>query len=432
MQMAKNASPFKSFAILLIVLLPLCAADLVAKPGLSNARSLGMGGAYGALALGAEAPYYNPANLSIPSPWQISIAALGVGVGAANGSFTKGLYDKYNGQYLSGDSKREILGALSDDGLYSRGSFEVQALSISYRNMAFAASVNGGFNGKIAKDLFDILLVEANRIDKKYAFEPVSGQGQALASFAFSYGYQIPAQLPFLYHLGVGVTAKYLKGLAFSEVTSAKAEAITRFTSVEALGDFHLRKSKGGDGFAVDIGATATLINKWRVFLMLENVLSRMSWHKENEEAIIAFETISSEVDEILASNSNVDSVFASTDTTIAISSFATGLPVVLNIGAVHSFGEFLVAAEYQQGFQEAALSTKSPIFSLGLNYRLLPYLRIRLGLSHEGHLGKAFSGGFGLLLRSVRWDVGVRSYGGLIAKHSKGLLLSTGLFMRF
>jgi hypothetical protein len=430
--MAKDDSRFKSLAVLLTVLLPLWSSYLVAKPGLSNARSLGMGGAYGALALGAEAPCYNPANLSIPSPWRMSVAVLGVGVGVANGSFTKGLYDKYNGQYLSDDSKREILDAMSDDGLYSRANFELQALSISYRNVAFAASVNGGFDGKIAKDLFDILLVEANRIDKKYAFEPVSGQAQALASFGLSYGYQIPARIPFLYHLGVGVTVKYLKGLAFSEVTSSKAEAVTRFTTVEALGDFHLRKSKGGDGFAMDIGATATLINKWRVSLMLENVLSRISWHKENKEAIIAFETISSEVDEILASNSNVDSVFASTDTTIAISSFAKGLPVILNIGATHSFGEFLVAAEYQQGFQESALSTKSPVFSLGLNYRLLPYFRIRLGLSHEGHLGKAFSGGFGVLMRFLRWDVGVRSYGGILAKHSKGLLLGTGLLIRF
>jgi hypothetical protein len=101
----------------LCVLILLLSGGLAWGRGISNARALGMGGAYTAAARGLEAPYWNPANLGLSDGGRYSIGIFGAGVGLKNNSLTLGEYNKYNGSFLDDSDKEFIMNSVPGDGL---------------------------------------------------------------------------------------------------------------------------------------------------------------------------------------------------------------------------------------------------------------------------------------------------------------------------
>jgi hypothetical protein len=399
--------------------------------GMSNARATAMAGAYNGLALGAEAPFVNPANLSFKTSTPLSITIFGVGLQVANNSFNKAYYDRYNGAFLDQVAKRDILDAIPDKGLRMNSMSEAQALGVGYGQFAFSASMIGGAESTLARELFDLAL-NGNQQNRIYSFSPAAGEGIGLLSFAFSSGREIKIHLPYVNQAGIGVTLKYYRGLFYGQVLHARARALTEFSSVQAEGSANLRRSTGGNGFGLDFGATTTLYGKWRASFTVHNLLSTIRWNKQTEATLADFELFHTNLEQIDNFEGEVDSVFVSNDTTKAIGAFSTTLPTVLRLGVVRTFGSWLVTGEWEQGFKSSALSTTTPLLAVGSEYKPWRALRLRMGTSLGGRLGFTLTYGLGFLFGPVHWDFACVNYHGLIPSASRGFGFATSLSMRY
>ena len=101
-----------NFLILLISI-----SKLWSTANISNARSIGLAGAYIGLARGVDAPLWNPANLGLSNNSRLSINLVNLGIGVYNNSFTKSQYDIYNGAHWTGEDIDDIFQSIPDDGL---------------------------------------------------------------------------------------------------------------------------------------------------------------------------------------------------------------------------------------------------------------------------------------------------------------------------
>ena len=300
--------------------------------GMSNARSAAMAGAYNGLALGAEAPFVNPANLSLKTQSPFSMTFLGIGLHAVNNSFSKSYYDRYNGAYLNQAAKNDILGALSENGLRVNSAAEAQALGVGYGPMAFSISVIGGAESTLAREIFDLVL-NGNQENRTYSFKPATAEGVGLAAFALSYGRTIKVPITEVDQFGVGATLKYYRGLFYGKILHAQARVLTQFSEAEAEGSAQLRQATGGNGFGLDLGATATIRKKWRASFTLHNLLSTMRWNRGTEATLTNFELYSTNLEKLNSFDGEVDSVLVSNDTTKAIPAFSASIPTNLRLG---------------------------------------------------------------------------------------------------
>ncbi len=398
---------------------------------MSNARSTAMAGAYNGLALGAEAPFVNPANLSLKTESPFSMTFLGIGLNAVNNSFSKSYYDRYNGAHLDQAAKNDILGAISENGLRMNSAAEVQALGIGYGPWAFSVSAIGGAESTLAREIFDLVL-NGNQENRPYSFKPATAEGFGLAAFAFSYGKAIKMPMSEIDQFGVGATLKYYRGIFYGKILHAQARVLTEFSAAEAEGSVEIRQAGGGNGFGLDLGATATMWKRWRASFTLYNLVSTVSWNKDAEAVLTDFELYSTNVDKLNSFEGEVDSVLVSNDTTRSISAFSTSVPTILRLGILRTFGEWLLAAEWEQGFGDGALSTKTPLFAIGGEYRPWRVLRLRMGTSFGGRQGFTIAYGLGLAFGPVRWDLAGVNYGGFLASVSRGIGLATSISLRY
>ena len=362
----------------------------------------------------------------------MTVTLYGLSIGGTNSAFAKWYYDRYNGAYLDKYAKDDILRVIPRTGVFLNAQTEFQALSVGYGPFAFTTRLVGGVNGRIAREVFEILFEQANEIGRRYSFQPAWSEGSAYGIFSFSYGQKIKFTLPWLNHFGVGVNLKYYRGIYYSRISQSHFQAITRLTSTEANGIFAFKQAQGGRGFGLDAGVVGTFARHYRLSLFIENLFSRVTWNNKTELFRVSFATTSSNIEQMLTNNANADSLFTSGDTTYAIDPFSIGLPVIFRLGILRSFGQLVVTGQWEQSFRDSAFSTKSPLFATGCEYRPLRFLRLRAGLSYGGSVGYAISYGFGLLFGPVRWDFAGRSYGGLLPRYHKGFLLGTSLVLRY
>ncbi|MBD3232860.1 MAG: hypothetical protein GF315_03970, partial [candidate division Zixibacteria bacterium] len=99
--------------MLALVLIP----NLAHGYGESDARSLGMGGAYTAAARGYQSLQNNPANLGLRDNFKSSWEFFSLGAQLRNNAFSLNDYNQYTGAYLTDDDKEEILGKIPSEGL---------------------------------------------------------------------------------------------------------------------------------------------------------------------------------------------------------------------------------------------------------------------------------------------------------------------------
>jgi hypothetical protein len=120
---------------------------------------------------------------------------------------------------------------------------------------------------------------------------------------------------------------------------------------------------------------------------------------------------------------------------------FSTALPTCLRIGAAVQVddlpfiswfpGSMLLSFEYQQGFNTSPGNSTRPRFALGAEYRLLPFLPLRTGLSFGGIDRFNWAGGFGLDFGAFALNAGSENIGLVLTPHSYQQL-SFGVSMLF
>lgn len=422
--------PFQKFLVC-IFFSAITINNLYPAQDLSNARSMALGGAYSCLALGAEAPLYNPANLSLRTKFPLTVTLLGAGIGLSNNSFNLSLYNRYNGNFLTDASKTDILNRIPGEGLSVNSVADAHALGIGYGPFAFSARLKIGLKSLISSEMIDLLL-NGNQLNKVYSFKPLTVDAIALGEYAVSFGQKINTGISDINHLGVGVSFKYLRGYSYAGTMQSYAHSLTDYTSAEASGRLLANQATGGNGYGIDIGSTVTFLYRWRASLSIENVLSNLHWNTGTESHAYDFELKAANADDLFNGHVDTDSIFVSSDSSYAIPAFDTRLPTILRVGVLRPVGRILLAFEWEQGFENSALSSKKALFVCGAEYRPLRFFHLRAGTSLGGKFGWANSLGFGLVLGTIRWDFAARSFNGFFTPSARGIGFGTSLIFRY
>jgi hypothetical protein len=410
--------------IILGIIILLLWADNSAPLGLSNARSLGLGGAYTSLARGNEAPLWNPANLSFKDNRGFSLNLISLGAFVENNAFSLKNYNEYNGRFWDDQDKDNILGLVPSSGLNLNAQAEASALGLSIGSFSLVSYALGVSDLSFPKDPFELLLI-GNQMNDTVSLKGTSGEAYAYAGLSFSFGKSILRKGE--KEIGLGVNLKYLQGIVYQKVMKASGEVRIQETGLEGESDLILNSAMGGKGYGLDLGIAAKLNRKWTAGLFLSNPISRIKWDRETEERGYQFQ-----IDSLNLSNSGNDSVFLSEDYEKDIAPFVTHLPFIAKAGISYQGKGILLAFDWEQGFEDGPGVSKTPKLSLGTELKLLTFLPLRTGISLGGTEGFSLSGGFGLDFGLVCLDLGIVNKNALMPNDSKGVGLSLDCGLRF
>lgn len=385
----------------------------------ANARSLGMGQVYTAVARGLAAPLWNPANLGLKDRPSFAFNLVGAGVQIANSSFTKKQYDAYSGKYLSSSDIQDILATVPDGGLNFNLDSDVQAVGFAVGYFALTSSATAASNLRVSKDYLRLFL-EGVKWNESYDIGDNSGEAYGYSSITTSFA--IP-----LGGLYFGANLNYLIGLGYSNVVESEGVFHNGFDS-SGEGSVKVRYAQGGSGFSGDLGF-AGVRGKWTMGLSLKNAFSNINWNKDTEQFEAYFYTDGT-VNVENSADRDVDSVLVHGDQTVEIDPFSTSLPSELQIGLARQGSNFLIAFDYRQGFSDRPGVSSKPYFGFGTEWRGIGFFPLRFGVGLGGRDGVLASTGFSLKLWFLHIHTGVSISGGLVPSKAKavGAGLSTSL----
>lgn len=385
--------------------------------------------AYSCMAFGVDAVSFNPANLSYKLPYPVTVKLLGIGGFVANNAFTVDDYNYFNGRYLTDADKSKFLKAIPDKGLSVSSLTQLQTLGFSYKQFAFSATVIAGGQSSFARELFEVALF-GNELNRAYTFTPASGKAIALAEYAVSHGISLPIKTPAIFHWGVGYTLKYFQGYSVYQIDDSLARTLTTIAEASAAGSFFSRQAKGGGGFGIDIG-TVLNVKKSRFSLAVQNAYSTLKWDKKAEQTRLSFKLDETNIENVFVENAQIDSLFSTTDTTMATAPFQSTVAPTLRFGFLHPFSRVRVSAEYIRPFEKSALYQTGARLGLGLEYQPLRTVQLRAGLAAGKDFGFAHSYGVGFLLGVLRWDLAFQLHEGMLPMSSKGMSFATTFLLR-
>jgi hypothetical protein len=388
---------------------------LNAQTGVSNARSVAMGGAYTALARGIEAPSWNPANLGLSGDKKYRFNLISVGLGLHNNSFSKKQYDLYNGKYLTSEDKQEILASIPSQGLRADFDTEVQAVGISFGAFAFTATGLAASDFTLSKDIADLIL-NGNELDRVYNVGATNGEGWGIASFGISTAF--PISMAIFPEFAVGVSIKYLRGFGYGKVKEAASTFFTDIEGIHGTGRVVLDRARGGSGLAADIGAAARLNQNWTISAGVSNLYNFINWNKETKRFTYVFTADSLTLQQI--EETDIDSVFIDSEETTDIEPFSSRLPAELRLGIARTTKRFTLAVDFIQGLRKAPGVSTDPKIAVGTELRLIHFLPLRGGVSIGGKRGFTSSAGFAFDFSIFSWDFAISNSGGMFS--GKGL----------
>ena len=390
--------------------------------GQMSARGLGMGGAYTALARGIHASMWNPANLGLPDNSRFSMSIISVESGVWNNSFSLGMYNQYNGEYLSSRDIEDILDHIPDDGFCLDAETHFSSMSFSVGRFALTLGANAGSHIELEKTLFEIPL-EGAGLDEVYSFGNSDGQVLGVGMVGFSWGQ--PLNVNFADAFSVGVTLKALYGGAYGRTDKSELDVATHDYGIDLDGEYRVTHAYDGNiGWGLDLGSAAKFGENWTVSLGLADVLGSITFSNnvKTETGFIRIDSLDVE------KMSDIEEELIDSTWTVDGKSLTTKLPMTLRIGCACQKGSFLLAADYCQGFVNGALSSTKPRFSLGTEWSGISWLPLRVGFALGGRIGFGTAFGFGIRPGGFVLDVGVMNRGFVAPKSTKGLIVAVEL----
>jgi hypothetical protein len=402
------------------------------QTGLSNARSLGLGGAYLILASGVEAGRWNPANLGLRRVPKFSVHFVSFGAGVYNNAFGMREYELYNGAYLTASRKADILWRIPAEGWQLNAAGEIDLFGLSYRNYAVTVAVDIASDARLARDFLDLVL-NGNKLNRRYDFSATGGVPlHAIATVGLSYGtsIRVPFITPYVKKLAIGGTLKYVRGLMTAEVTEAAGSMITTLAGISGDAHARVRVASGGNGVAFDLGATAAITKNLLVGLALHNLHGVVRWNRGANEYEYGVHANSLTADEL--SSAERDSVIQSHEKKRPLEAFSTRLPAVLHLGAAYNWGgRIYVAADLVQGSQNRLGISTTPELRVGVEGRFAKAVLPRLGVSLGGNRGLSSTMGVGFRTGAFHLNMAAGTWSGVSFANGKGIGLALGMGIR-
>lgn len=399
--------------VFILIILNLCCNSQI----LASGRSVGMAGAYTAVSKGAEAVFWNPANLGFSTRSEKTLNLFSFGIDLNNNSFNWGHYTKYSGKFLTAEDKEEILNSIPSEGLNLSVGADISAFSFSWWSFALTLSGEGSSDLLLPKDPIELLFF-GNELNDTLLIENSNGEAYASLDLGFSYGRSILKLNQKEFYAGVNI--KYKKGLVYEKVKKAEGELFTLETGINGDGDFAVLSAQGGKGYAVDLGFAMKYKKDWTLGISFLDLLNQIKWDRKTEERGYQFR-----IDSLLAENFDMDSLVTELSYTQEIEPFVTKIPTLLRVGMAHQSKRLLWSVDIEQGFREGMGVSKKVRLSLGADYRILSWLDILGGFSIGGKEGITIANGLEFNLRKYHLDIGMANHKGIWPTKSKGVSLA-------
>ncbi len=414
--------PRKTINIAVLTLLAL--ATLVATAGAQDAlRAWGLSGSSSARAYGLEAVGRNPALLADPAAegFYFGLASLGLDVG--NNTISLSRYNEISGAVLDSQDKDELLAEIPASGLRVDAGLEASALGFRKGRFALSGRMIGRGGGNLDRDVVELVLL-GNEIDKAFSFEDTDGQGYAMGAATLSYAH--PLRRSDDWSLSAGLNLHYLYGLFEFRAVEAVGGLLTTMDGLGGSARAEFLTSRGGSGYAMDLGFSAKLGEAWRLGLMWEGLLGSMTWDKEVEHRLWT-----ADAENILLGQDDIDDAIEESDSTWVGDPYSGDLPSTLRLGAQRDWKSLTLALETALRMRGLQGEETGPVAMLGVEWRALSWFSPRLGLG----LGAGAQGsvaGMGLHLGVFRMDLygGVR--GGYLPGGARGVTLGSAFSFDF
>ena len=304
---------------------------------------------------------------------------------------------------------------------------------------ALTIGLTGGVESEVPKDMVELFLfgnefagerVAAGK-PEGYDISKWDGSGWAIASVNWAGARAwMPEQFePYLSEFSVGGTLKYMVG-AYGEVTESGGEGLVSRIEGATVGTYLITRSAGvtedeglfgidtgflnpdigGHGFGLDLGVAGVTKNKkTSVSIGLLNLLDTFSWSSNvrqdslfvTADDLRVTRAVDPDVDnfEDILDNEDVDGDGdVDFHKLLDDESFSRSLPAMLRMGVAHEYSPRLtLVGNYDQAFSEGFGVSTTPRLAGGVEYRLVPWLPVRFGLSVGGRQGTSSSFGFAL-----------------------------------
>ncbi|KAA3619902.1 MAG: hypothetical protein DWQ05_04035 [Calditrichaeota bacterium] len=402
-----------SYGFLLFVFLSF---EINAQTRYANARSMGVAGAYGAVARGFESTAWSPANLGLSDNPNTSFHFLSLGVGVQNNAFSIGDYKEYNGKYLTDSDKRNILDKIPDDGIGAFGNFGTDIFGISINNFAFSVSAGAASSLHFAKEFVDLAFY-GNALDQVYDLSNTRGAAFGFSKFSFSYGRPIKVDL--FKEFSVGGTFHYIRGLGYAEVLRSNSSVATTLDGIEVLSEMELRTALGGNGFAFDLGCAAQIDKNIGVSFSLDN-LGSIKW--TNEVKIYRYGASADSLTAEKISETDSDSLFDDYDEELDGKDFSSSMPAKMRVGSLYKTRAYIFSADYIQGFSDKPGVSTTPQMAFGMEYMGFHFLPLRVGFAVGGDESFLSALGFGLKFGSFSMNIATLAHQSLFPGLGSGM----------
>ena len=417
-----------------------------------DARGVAMGSQFAVTSFGIYSVNSNPANLVIGKT-KIEVAAILPipNLSGSTGSDFLTVSDlnyyfggvrnndgQLVGRYLS-DADKQILLSKFNTGNEVRASAVLNILAVSFypnKNIgAFAFTINDVFGQKTAipKDFVEFALY-GNEVGREYNFDGLVLSSSYLREYDLSYARDLTKLWKKTFSsFTAGITLKYIQGFAYSEIERSTTRIITNedhsikvinnmkanfafspdldikydFENIQRIGAF---LQPVGYGWGINIGFAAQLKDKWKFGISITDIGS-VKWSNEATTYLADGDIV---IKDIIDSDV-VDSLTSLIKPTEYSSSFNSGLPTTLRVGASvridkivkgDFLGELELALGYNQGFNNGVNNTTFPLLSIGAEWKPIEIIPIRSGIVLGGFDGLAWSFGFGIDARFVEFNI--------------------------
>ena len=412
--------------------------------GSVDARSMGMGKTYTASTRGVHSIGLNPANLILEDSIYFQFATvLPLPTVSAKGGINVLSLDDINyffggvggNSRLLTDDDKQRLNELFKDGGFISASASAQLLSLEIipdKNIGafgFAISDYSGGKGMVPTAIVDLVL-NGNPVDKVFDFSEAELQFWWIRNYSLSYAKKFDElEIGFIKDIAAGISVKLVHGFAYvgtervgTYITTSDKNEISgnadylafssfsdnfgvkyEFDSTEHHSSFQLFPGPAGTGFGLDLGVSFLLGNRTTVSLAITDIGS-ITWKKNAARFISEGSLFLDDLTESELRDSLIDKLVGTAE---PVTEFSTGLATAFRFGAAYVVsrynednfqGYLLIAADYNQGFNNLPGNSTQPRFSFGLEWQILDFLpMIRTGVEYSevDKLNWAFGLGF-------------------------------------